>query len=85
MKIPRFKPGDAIEIIWTDSHYLDKGWMDEVDAMGSADVTIRSVCQYLSRDKTYICTVSDRSEAMDGVMRDLKIPIGCIKQIRRLT
>ena len=84
MKLPRLTPGDALEIIWTDSHYREKGWQEEDEVIGSNDVTIRSVCQYLSHDKTYICTVSDRSEAMDGVMRDLKIPLGCIKTIRRL-
>lgn len=86
MKLPRLKPGDAIEAIWIDSHFrADKGWMDAEEIMETQDVTIRSVCQYAAKDKEYLYTVADRSEGDPaGVMRDLKIPKGCIKSVRRL-
>lgn len=85
MKLPRLKVGDAIEVIWIDSHYrADKGWMSEEDVDDGNMVTIRSVCIYIGKDADYLHTVSDRSEDMSGVMRDLKLPIGCLKAITKL-
>ena len=85
MTIPRtLKPGDAIEVIWLDSHFNEAGWQSEGDIGTGEDVTIRSVCIYVGRDRNYIHTVADRSEKLDGVMRDLKIPRGCIQTVRRL-
>jgi len=85
MKIPRLKLGDAIEVIWLDSHFrAEPGWTTEGDIDDGQGVTIRSVCIYIGKDKDYLHTVADRSEDMSGVMRDLKIPVGCIKSIRKL-
>ncbi len=86
MKIPTLKAGDAIEVIWIDSHFVgDKGWMSKEEAVDETrEIIIRSVCQYLAKDKQYLYTVADRSQTDDGVMRDLKVPLGCIKSIRRL-
>ena len=84
-KIPRLKPGDAIEIIWIDSHSMVGTWQDASEVMCQPEFTIRSVCQYLGRDKDFITTVADRSpEQPDGVMRDMKIPRGCIKRVKKL-
>ena len=85
MKIPRLSLGDAIEVIWPDAHFrAEPGWSAEEDIDDGQGVTIRSVCIYIGKDKDYLHTVADRSEDADGVMRDLKIPIGGIKSIRRL-
>jgi len=83
-KLPTLKIGDAIECIWLDSHFNPAGWQDEDDIKDDTQVTIRSVCIYIGRGNGYIRTVADRSEAMDGIMRDLRIPVGCIQSIRRL-
>lgn len=87
MRLPRLKPGDAIEVIWIDSHYqAEKGWMAESDLSEAGEITVRSVCQYISKDKQYLYTVADRSiEQPAGVMRDLKIPLGCVKNVSKLT
>jgi hypothetical protein len=84
MKLPRLKIGDAIEVMWLDSHFQGDGWKGEGDLEADSEFVIRSVCIYIGRDKLYINTVADRCEVEDGVMRDLKIPIGCIKAIRKL-
>jgi len=85
MKIPRLKPGDAIEVRWLDSHFRGEGWMGEGEITEGEMFVIRSVCIYMGRDSHYINTVADRCETEEGVMRDLKIPIGCIKSIRKIT
>ena len=84
MKIPRLKIGEAIEVKWLDSHFLGEGWKGEGDLNDGREFVIRSVCQYMGRDRVYLHTVADRCAVEDGVMRDLKIPIGCITGIRRL-
>ena len=86
MKIPRLKKGDAIEIEWIDAHFRsDPGWCDEEEFIDAEPVVIKSVCQYVSRDRDYINTVSDRSGTDPvGVMRDLRIPKGCIVSLRKL-
>lgn len=79
------KVGDAIEVIWFDSHFQAAGWKEERELAEAVEMTIRSVCIFVGRDKRYIHTVADRSqEDPAGVLRDLKIPIGCIKSVRRL-
>lgn len=86
MKIPRLKHGDSIEVVWIDAHFrTDKGWMDEGEVSEDIPVYIRSVCQFRSLDKEYLNTVADISDTEpEGVMRDLRIPLGCIKSIRKL-
>ena len=87
MKLPRLTPGDAIEVIWIDSNFLEAGWKTIDDLSTQERFTIRSVCIFTLREADYIQTVADISqgEAVTGVMRDLKIPINCIKSIRRLS
>lgn len=92
MKIPvnKIKRGDAVVIIWIDAHYSgDKGWQEEVEFMDKRDgMEIKSVCQFLGHDEEYVYTAADRSVEGEkyerGIMRDFKIPIGCIKKMRRL-
>jgi len=85
MKIPKLKNGDAVEVYWLDSHFMGDGWKSEEDITGKGEFTIRSVCIYIGKDKEYVHTVADRCETESGVMRDLKIPIGCIQSIAKLT
>jgi len=86
MRIPRLKRGDAIEVIWIDAHYEQKGWINEHEFEDNFSTVIRSVCQYYGQDDQYLVTAADRSvEKLSGIMRDLRIPKGCIKSIRRLT
>ena len=85
MKIPKLKLGDAIEVLWIDSHFrAEPGWTSESEIDDGNEVVIRSVCIYIGRDKDYLHTVADRSEDMSGVMRDLKVPRGCCKAIYKL-
>ena len=81
----KLRRGDAIEVRWIDSHYAAAGWMDESD-LDCPPMVIRSVCIFIGRDKHCIHTAADRSEALinPGIMRDLKIPRGCLKEIRKL-
>jgi hypothetical protein len=91
IKKPCLKEGDAIEVIWLDSHVIGNDpWMTVAEAKAGyrEGVSIRSVCQYFDSDKDYLYTVSDRSlendDSESGVMRRLKIPWGAIKSIKRL-
>lgn len=89
MKLPRLTVGDMIEVYWTDSHFCGESGWKSIEEMedGGREVTIKSVCMYMGRHKKYIYSVSDKStdeELETGVMRDLKIPIGCITEIYKL-
>ena len=86
MKIPKLRKGDAIEVVWIDAHFRQEaGWAEESDFEGADPVLIKSICQYVSQDRQYLNTVADRSETDPaGVMRDLRIPKGCIQSIRKL-
>ena len=86
MNIPDLERGDAIEVVWIDAHFENKGWINEDEFEDNLSTVIRSVCQYYGRDEEYLITVADRSiEKLSGIMRDLRIPLGCIKAVRKLT
>ena len=90
IEIPVFKIGDPIEVIWIDAHFqAGKGWISEEELRSVKMIAIRSICQFFDKDENYLFTVADRSqeegdEIARGVMRDLKIPLGCIISIRKL-
>ena len=86
MRLPKLKRGDAILVEWIDAHFRsDAGWCDEDEYIELEPVTITTVCQYIMRDKDYIYTVADRSQTEPiGIMRDLRIPIGCLRKVEKL-
>ena len=90
MKIPKLKPGDAVEVVWLDSNVPDGGgWRKESAFISdTSHLEIESACFLIKKDKEYIYTASDRfrgDEFIKSINRCLKIPLGCIKSIRRLT
>ena len=86
MRLPKLKRGDAILVEWTDASFReDAGWFDENEFLELPPVIITSVCHFVKKDKDYLYTVSDRSKTEPvGIMRDLRIPIGCIKQVKKI-
>ncbi|HNQ97807.1 MAG TPA: hypothetical protein PKH81_06930 [Treponemataceae bacterium] len=86
MRLPKLKRGDAILVEWIDAHFLsDAGWRDEAEYVELEPITITTVCQFIMRDRDYIYTVADRSKTEPiGIMRDLRIPIGCLRRVTKL-
>ena len=86
MRLPKLKRGDAILVEWIDAHFRsDAGWCDEDEFLGLSPVIITSVCHFVKKDKDYLYTVSDRSQTEPvGIMRDLRIPIGCLRRVTKL-
>jgi hypothetical protein len=82
MKLPKLKVGTAIKVVWLDSHFHEKGWMAEDELDDGYRVEITSICQYMGIDDDYLHTAADRGDF--GILRDLKIPLGCIQRIRIL-
>ena len=89
MKIPKLKPGDAIEVVWIDACSHDNGeWIVE-DEYTERDggMLINSVGIYLQTKGECVMFAGDR-HVKDGfrtrVARCFDIPLGCVKSIRRL-
>lgn len=86
MRLPKLKRGDAILVEWTDASFRENaGWCDENKFLELPPVIITSVCHFVKKDKDYLYTVSDRSQTEPvGIMRDLRIPIGCLRRVTKL-
>jgi hypothetical protein len=84
------KIGDAVEVVWFDSHAPQKsGWLPEVEAIEDLKVffTIRTVSIYIEKTENFILVVGDRAEGdtfTTTVNRPINIPILAIKSIKKL-
>ena len=89
MKIPKFKPGDAIEVIWMDANSpKEVVWQTVSDFISdSPKMEIISRGTFITKRKGYIRIAGEISSSEhyeDVVNRVFNIPIGCIRSIRPL-
>jgi len=78
------KRGDLIEIVWSDSISSSKAWMSEEEAKEwiDDDVELRTVGFFFFRSRKSITVYqSCHGDRVGGVWQ---IPIGCVRNIRRL-
>ena len=90
MKIPKLKPGDAIEVIWMDANSpKEVVWQTVSDFISdSPKMEIISRGTFITKRKGYIRIageISSSDDYADVVNRVFNIPLGTIKKIRRLT
>ena len=87
MKIPRLKPGDAIEVIWIDACvHSGGGWMALDEFTGCEPLEIRTVSIFVERTDEVLKLAADYIDDEDNPMRcgrSQDIPLGCIKSVRR--
>ena len=89
MKIPKLKPGDAVEVVWLDANSpKDSVWQTVSGFMAdSPKMEIISRGSFVEKRKGYIRIageISSSEDYEDVVNRVFNIPIGCIMSIRRL-
>ena len=89
MKIPKLKPGDAVEVIWLDANSpKESEWQTMTGFMAdSPTMEIISRSSFVEKQKEYIRIageISSSDDYADVVNRVFNIPLGCIKSIRRL-
>ena len=89
MKIPKLKPGDAIEVIWMDANSpKEVVWQTVSGFMAdSPRMEIISRGSFVEKRKGYIRIAGEISSSEhyeDVVNRVFNIPIGTIKKIRKL-
>lgn len=75
-------PHHAVEVLWDDPHTEDSTWLD-LDSLGQASFTIRSVGFLLKKDKRQVVLVQSLTDDERGATT-LSIPRGCIRRIRRI-
>lgn len=88
-KKPSIRRGDAIEVLWVDSATHEGGsWMSEDEFLEREEAQeIRTVGIFLTRRKGLVklCgDFSDREGYVTKIGRCHEIPLGCIKNVRKL-
>ena len=86
----RFKIKDRVEIEWLDACAPgDNKWHDEPEFEDwlKDDLPIKDMGYVMAIDKRYVVLTggySDNDNYVGLYHRELKIPIGCIKRVRKL-
>ena len=84
VKIPKLKPLQLVEVHWIDMVSKD-AWQSVEEAVrrdGSADTWTPGY--YLKHDKELLYLAADRGKDIKEDVSSKKIPIGCIKKVRKI-
>lgn len=91
MRIPRIKKGQAIEVLWEDTHIPGvPGWMSEsehAEWVENAGSLVRSVGIYVGKGRSFLQLVGDCDAEDSGeknYLRPINIGIGFIRKVNIL-
>ena len=79
----KFEKYDRLYVKWIDSYSDNSGWIDEED-ISEENHFIESLGFFYKQTKDFLIIVHSRGLEDTDVMGVLNIPLGCIKEIKKL-